>query len=228
MLTDQEIISKAREAIRRPDSYFRSEIERQDVWGRIGLSTSNMSRLHDRVVTEALAEQLREEYPEDFVWISSSHWLVGHMSELLCRVVKEPVERPEDITDMSQITEAFVYACELSERFDPVWFEDEIIQAERESLREHVAYEWPNELRHHSDEDIENVINYLLDRDIYPGGDDGDWYSDTEIKWAGFHLGLWDMFNYEEEFWEFMIYDESANAFVAWCTALHNTPLWEE
>lgn len=83
------IITYAGEALKKPDDFYYNGPEDMFVtWGYCGIDKHRDSESIDVSNFEVISKDLITKYPNDFRIETYTHWLVGSIDRLVCRVLK--------------------------------------------------------------------------------------------------------------------------------------------
>ncbi len=193
----------AREAMTQPsDSAFYAD-DMFETHGFSGFSQTRDSSLREISNYDYVLEHFEVHYEKDDKWYvcHCSHWLVGWVDHLVVRILKnQEVGFVED-----NITDIFKECIELLQALEnyPVLDESKLSEMEYNATLTNMSYELPNWTSVGEEEKTE-IFSWLWSQDVYPEGDDSDWFSELELGVACFALGFIDD-NYAEELYDWLV-----------------------
>ena len=127
----ENLIKCASDAIKEPEDFgYWGPKDTFVTWGFCGFDKHRDSEAIDRSNFRVISENLMEKYPNDFRIETYSHWAVGSVDRLLCRVLKD--KEPGVVID--NITEAFKAAMVWQDKLQEYPIADEEDWMELESL----------------------------------------------------------------------------------------------
>ena len=194
-----DVTSLAKQALERPGDFgYWGKRDMFNTWGFAGILVHRDSDVLERSNYEVVSKDLREKYPDDFDVLPCSHWAVGHVDHLICRILKDENKGIEE----NNITEAFHEAMDWVEnlRDYPVADESHFSEMEYEETLESIRNNIPSmvEFRGTVEETAALIYEKLMEMDVYIGPDSYYCPSDAEMLEAAYHLGLFDK-SYQEE-----------------------------
>lgn len=196
----EEIERCASDAIKKPEDFgYWGKEEMFDTWGFCGIDKSNASGVLELSNFNVISKDLMSKFPNDFEIEGYSHWLVGHIDRLTCRVY-------EVIDGEKKITEAFYAAMEWQNFLQdyPVASDIDYESAVYVEIIELIKF-WAEinknlinvDLNPFWAEDVYTILceqNYDLNPDIVGSPTDDD------MMGAIYQLKLWNAEGYEEWF----------------------------
>lgn len=200
---ENNIEESARLALKKPEDfgYWGSE-DMFKTWGFTGHDKSRDAGILDRSNFKVISENLMSEYPEDCRIESYSHWLVGYVERLVCRIL---LDEDKGIVE-DNITDVFRLAMRWQDMLNDYPIADE--------------NDWSDECYKDCIETLEGMNAYLLDMidqsneswaesvyfhliqemDVTFDPDANMYPSDDQILLAVYSLKLWNI--EEKEVWD--------------------------
>lgn len=127
----ENLIKCAGDAIEKPEDFgYWGPEDTFVTWGFCGFNKHRDSETIERSNFRVISEDLMEKYPNDFRIETYSHWAVGSVDRLLCRVLKD--KEPGIVID--NITEAFKAAMVWQDKLQEYPIADEEDWMELENL----------------------------------------------------------------------------------------------
>ena len=200
----ENLLRCAKDALQKPEDFgYWGPEDTFVTWGFCGIDKTRDSSIIDISNFDTMSKTLMSEYPNDFRIETYSHWLVGSIDRLVCRVLKNGTE----ITQ-SNITNAFTRAMICKDQLNdyPVYNEDDysnkLHKAAIDSLNDLPLYlekmidtnvpDYAEKIYH------EMVVNMDVEFDV----DSEQYPTDDEILSAVYCLQIWNPEEIEEwEYW---------------------------
>ena len=145
IIKTENIEELAKQALTKPQDFgYWGNEDMFETWGFTGHDKSRDSRTIERSNFKVITNDLTERFPNDFAIEGFSHWAVGHVDRLVCRIL---IDKDSGCVE-SNITNAFKEAIVWYEKLDdyPIADEDDWYE---ENFKECI-------------DTIENMADYLL------------------------------------------------------------------
>lgn len=192
----ENILKCAKDGLQKPEDfgYWGSE-DMFKTWGFCGVDKNRDSNLLEISNFEVITKDLMSKFPLDFRIENYSHWMVGNVDRLVCRILKYEIPFIDQVKQ-EDITAAFISAMEWLDQLRDYPVADEGDYSDKEyeqSIAEIIEWDKDNPGMIHKDNlSIENWaerICYELENEGYSYSEDS-YYPDEAIYKAIYKLGL--------------------------------------
>jgi len=195
------IEESARLAIKRPEDFgYWGSDDMFKTWGFTGHDKSRDANILERSNFKIISQDLMSKYPEDCRIESYSHWLVGNVERLVCRIL---LDEDKGIVE-NNITDVFKLAMRWQDDLNDYPIADENDWSD-ECYKECIETlegmgDYLLKMIDTSNKDwAENVHFYLMQEMNVEFDPDADMYpSDDQIRLAVYSLKLWNLEEKEE------------------------------
>jgi len=140
------ILKCAKDGLQKPEDfgYWGSE-DMFKTWGFCGIDKNRDSDIREVSNFDSISKDLLKRFPEDFRIETYSHWAVGSVDRLICRILKQELPFKDEIKE-EDITIAFHSAMEWLDNLDdyPIADEDDYSEKQFQEAIESIKY-WVDE-----------------------------------------------------------------------------------
>ena len=192
----ENILKCAKDGLQKPEDfgYWGSE-DMFKTWGFCGVDKNRDSNLLEISNFDVITKDLISKFPNDFRIENYSHWMVGNVDRLVCRILKYELPFIDEVKE-KDITTAFLSAMEWLDQLRDYPVADEGDYSDKEyeqSIAEIIEWDKHNPGVIYKDNlSIENWaerICYELGNEGYSYSEDS-YYSDEAMYKAIYNLGL--------------------------------------
>ena len=174
----ENIIRCAKDGLQKPEDFgYWGSKDMFKTWGFCGVDKNRDSNLLEISNFEVITKNLISKFPNDFKIENYSHWMVGNVDRLVCRILKYELPFIDEVKE-KDITTAFIEAMEWLNQLNDYPVADEGDYSDREyeaSIAEII--EWDKHNPGVIYKDNLNIENWA-DRICYELGNEGYSYSE--------------------------------------------------
>ena len=192
----ENIIKCAKDGLQKPEDFgYWGSDDMFKTWGFCGIDKNRDSNIIERSNFDYITKELIRDFPNDFKIETYSHWLVGSVDRLVCRILKYEIPFIDQVKE-EDITIAFIAAMEWLDQLRDYPVADEGDYSDKQyeqSIAEII--EWDRNNPGVIYKDNLNIENWA-DRICYELGNDNyeyseySYYPDEVIYKAIYKLGL--------------------------------------
>lgn len=195
----EDIVKLANQALEKPSDFgWWGREEMFESWGWAGINMHRDSDLLQISNFDYITKDLIQRFPDDFEIVGMGHWAVGHVDQLIVRILKDPNGEIEE----ENITEAFEEAMHWIDDLKSyaVACDEHYSDLVSEKVFEYTKQNIPSEVYIFEDFDATaaEILSLLEQKEYYDY--DNTVPSDDQMRMAAYQL-RWCDYHYRE-FWD--------------------------